>query len=315
MSVTYTDYYKSLGVPRTADEAAIKKAYRHLARKFHPDVNKTPDAEARFKQVTEAYEVLGDREKRKRYDELGMNWQAGDSFSPPPGWPQGRFDRRAGGEETFDGFSDFFETLFGAGARGHRSGGRPMEPQQGADQEAEVSISLEEAYHGTTRKFTFTTQEPDGSGRLKARTRTYSVRIPKGTVDGSRIRLGGQGGDSAAGGQTGDLFLHIRTLPHPVFRVNGNDVEFDLSVAPWEAALGSVVSVSTLDGDASLRIPAGTQGGQRLRLRGRGLPCPGGGERGDLYAKVRMVVPHPLSSTERELFERLSAQSVFRPRG
>jgi curved DNA-binding protein len=321
MGVRYTDYYQTLGVSRTASEAVIKKAYRQLARKLHPDVSKTPDAEARFKQVTEAYEVLSDSAKRKRYDELGADWKTGESFTPPPGWQQARYGRRAAGEPGLGGFSDFFETLFGS-ARGPRSGpagfetldpGHWAEPEQGGDREAEVSISLEDAYHGTTRKFTFTLQEPDASGRLRSKTMTYSVRIPPGTTDGSRIRLGGQG-NSSTGGRPGDLFLQIRVEPHPVFRVNGSDLECDLSVAPWEAALGAAVSVPTLEGAASLRIPAGTQGGQRLRLRGKGLPGRTG-IRGDLYAQVRVRIPHPLSATERDLFEQLAAQSAFQPRG
>jgi curved DNA-binding protein len=321
MGVRYTDYYQALGVPRNAPDAAIKKAYRQLARKLHPDVNKSPDAEAKFKRVTEAYEVLGDPEKRRRYDELGADWKTGESFTPPPGWRSQAFGRGSGGAEDLGGFSDFFEALFGAGRRAspgppgfdRMDSGRWAEPEQGADREAEVTISLEEAYHGMTRKFSFQIQDPDASGRIRTRTKTYSVRIPPGTTDGSRIRLGGQG-EAGAGGRAGDLFLQIRVAPHPVFRVNGSDLECELAVSPWEAALGAAVTVPTLDGEATLRIPAGTQGDQRLRLRGKGLPARDG-TRGDLYAQVRVKIPHPLSATERDLFEKLAAQSAFRPRG
>lgn len=321
MGVRYTDYYQALGVPRSATDAMIKKAYRQLARKFHPDVNKASDAEAKFKRVTEAYEVLGDPEKRKRYDELGENWKAGENFTPPQGWSSRPFGHRPGGQEDLGGFSDFFEALFGGGRRAAsgRTGfdrmdpGRWAGPEPGADREAEVTIPLEEAYHGMTRKFSFQIEEPDASGRIRVKTKTYSVRIPPGTTDGSRIRLGGQG-EAGAGGRAGDLFLQIRVAPHPVFRVNGSDLECELAVSPWEAALGAAVTVPTLDGEASLRIPAGTQGGQRLRLRGKGLPTRDG-TRGDLYAQVQVKTPHPLSATERELFEKLAAQSAFRPRG
>lgn len=313
MSVAYKDYYEWLGVPRSADAEQIKRAYRRLARKLHPDVNRGPDAEARFKQVSEAYEVLSDPQKRKRYDALGADWKSGQPFSPPPGWQGVRF------ETTGGRFSDFFEALFG----GMNPGGDAFDefgeigwrrPRHGADQEATVSITMEEACRGTTRNLTFQSREPDGRGGSHVRSRTYSVRIPPGTTDGSRIRLGGQGGRGGTGGRSGDLFLHVRIEPHPVFRIHENDLDCDLLLSPWEAALGTTVEVPTPDGKASLRIPPGTQGGRRFRLRGRGLPRRAG-ERGDLYAEVRIVVPHPMSASERKLFEELAAQSAFRPRG
>lgn len=313
MSMTYRDYYELLGVPRSADAAAIKKAYRRLARKLHPDVNKSPEAEARFKQISEAHEVLSDPEKRRRYDQLGANWKTGDSFSPPPGWQNIRFDPRSEGVgNAFGGFSDFFESLFGGGGRNSFGDGSWNVPSRGSDQEAEIAISLEEAYHGTTRQISLRrSSERDGMPGVGIK--TYAVKIPPGTTDGTRIRLGGQGGTGGRGGRAGDLFLHVHIQPHPIFRINGHDLECDLPLSPWEAALGAQVQAPTLDGPASLRISEGTQGGQRLRLRGKGLPAPGG-TRGDLFAIIRVVIPHPLSASEKNLFEQLAAHSAFRPR-
>jgi curved DNA-binding protein len=333
MAVKFKDYYEVLGVPRTATEDAIKKAYRTLARKYHPDVNPNdPTAEEKFKELNEAYEVLSDPEKRARYDELGPNWQAGADFTPPPGWERVRTDFGAGGA-PFGGarvgdFSDFFETLFGA-ARGPRAG--PGFAMRGADVEADVSLGLEDVHRGATRTLTLQVAEPcpqcggtgiqerhlcancRGSGVIR-RPKTLNVHIPIGIREGSVIRLAGQGEPGTGYAPAGDLYLRVRLLPHPLFAVVGDDdLQVELPVAPWEVALGGKVTVPTLDGSVDMTIPAGSQGGQRLRLRGKGLSRQGGGG-GDLYVKLKVVVPPKPTTAERELFEKLAATSAFRPR-
>lgn len=331
MPVKYKDYYEVLEVPRTASAEEIKKAYRRLARKHHPDVNKAAGAEARFKEITEANEVLSDPEKRKRYDELGPNWQAGQEFRPPPGWENIRFDFRGAGPGArpgtgFDprqagGFSDFFESLFGSqfGGGAARGGGVPWEDEgeawseRGEDHEAAITISLEDAYQGARKSISLQGTEPDNRGRVQRRTRTYEVRIPPGTTDGARIRLAGQGGRGAGGAESGDLFLRVNLAPHPVFRVQGRDLEADVAVTPWEAALGARITVPTPDGQASLQLPPGSESGHRLRLRGKGLPH--GTSPGDLFAVIKIVVPKRLSPREKELLEELARVSTFRPRG
>jgi curved DNA-binding protein len=328
MSVTFKDYYESLGVPRTATPDEIKKAYRKLARKYHPDVSKSPGSENRFKEVAEAYEVLGDPAKRKKYDELGANWRPGEDFRTPPGWENVHFDFRGqpGGARGFSaedmgGFSDFFETLFGGGGGFQGRPGRRMEDMgaaewgmRGEDREAAITINLEDAYRGATKSVRLQTAEADERGRLHRGTRTYEVRIPAGTTDGARIRLAGQGGPGAGGGPAGDLFLRVHIAPHPTFRIVEYDLETDLPITPWEAVLGAKVSVPTLDGIASVQIPAGTESGRRVRLRGKGLPKGGDEDRGDLLALVRIVVPPRLNAKEKALFEELARQSTFRPR-
>lgn len=325
----FQDYYKTLGVERDADQEDIKKAYRKLARKYHPDVAKEKDAEEKFKQVAEAYEVLRDPEKRKKYDALGQNWKSGQEFTPPPGWENVRFhyDRGGGGARAFDfgdlrgGFSDFFSTLFGGGFEqgaspfgGSRSGRRQWSAR-GQDHEAEVAISLEEAHRGMHTTLSLQTAELDEqTGQVKRGTKSYTVDIPKGVTDGSRIRLAGQGGKGAGGGESGDLFLRVRLRPHPTFRVSGHNLTVDLPVSPWEAALGAKIPVATLDGSVTLTVPPGTQSGQRLRLRGRGLAKRRGDEAGDLYVTIQIRVPQGLSREEKELFEKLSRQSNFNPR-
>jgi curved DNA-binding protein len=322
MTLKFQDYYETLGVPRTADDAAIRKAYRKLARQCHPDVNKNPGAEARFKQVTEAYEVLGDAEKRKRYDQLGQAWKGGEEFTPPPDWSEmrGHFGgARQGPRVEFGGlggdFSDFFETLFGQGAfRGAGEEGEwEHEALRGQDQEAELTVTLEEAYGGVAKTITLTPVDR-GRGRVRSRPKKYDVRLPPGTTEGTRIRLGGQGGAEPRGRPAGDLYLRIHIAPHPSFRLQGYDLEEELPVAPWEAALGGVVSVPTVEGVASVRLPPGTQSGQRVRLKGKGMPRRRGEERGDLYAIVRIMVPRDLTDAERRLFEQLASASSFRPR-
>jgi len=334
MAVKFQDYYEVLGVSRTATADDIKKAYRRLARKYHPDVN--PDdktAEEKFKDVREAYEVLSDPEKRKRYDQLGENWKTGADFTPPPGWEGGHveysdFGDLFGAGRGPGGFSDFFETLFGA-RRGARAGaGFAM---RGQDVEAAIELSLEEAHHGATRTITLQTTGVcptcNGSGMrdkqpcatcrgmgVVTRPKTLDVTIPAGVRHGSVIRLAGQGESGTGNAPAGDLLLHVQLRPHPLFHVLGEgDVELELPVAPWEAALGAKVRVPTIDGSVDMTVPAGAQGGQRLRLRGQGVQRRGSG-RGDQYVRLKLVNPPTLTDSERALFEQLAAASRFNAR-
>jgi curved DNA-binding protein len=325
--VKYKDYYAVLGVPRDASQDIIKKAYRKLARKHHPDVSKDSASEEKFKEVAEAYEVLGDPEKRKRYDTLGSNWRQGQDFTPPSGWQNIRFEQGGPGgarhfsfEDLGGGFSDFFETLFGGGQPFTYSGrggqGRAQAfAVRGEDQEADISIPLDEAFHGTTRSISLRVTAVNERGQVEQQTKKYNVRIPAGTGEGSRIRLSGQGGPGSGGAAAGDLYLRVHVMPHPQFRLTGKDIEVDLPVTPWEAALGARVRVDTLDGAASVRIPAGTQSGQRIRLKGKGFGKPGSRDRGDLLAAVRIVVPQKLSAEEKALFSQLAEISRFKARG
>ncbi|MBC5783483.1 DnaJ domain-containing protein [Ramlibacter sp. USB13] len=296
----FKDYYAALGVPRDADADAIKKAYRKLARQHHPDVSKDPQAEARFKEVAEAYATLKDPEKRAAYDALGQR-PGGEDFSPPPHW-----QREFGGGDAFGaaGFGDIdLSDLLDALSRRH-GGGRASSrtvPLRGRDYETAVRLSLEDAHRGTTVNLDVTHE--DG-------TRTLAVTVPPGVVDGQRLRLRGKGGAGRHGGPAGDIYLHITLAPHPVFRTDGHDLLMDLPLAPWEAALGAEVEVPTLEGAVLLTVPHGTQSGRKLRLRGRGL-ANGTGGRGDLYATARIEVPASLSPRERELFEELARESRF----
>ncbi len=323
MGVKFQDYYETLGISRSASADEIKKAYRKLAQKLHPDVNKDPAAEARFKQVNEAYEVLGDPEKRKKYDALGTNWRAGQDFRPPPGFENIHFDFQGSpgqsGSFSFEdlgGFSDFFESLFGSPFSQARSGrGRGRESTRaarGQDQEAELTITVEDAYHGARKTIALQAPEMTPYGEVRYKTHKYDVKIPPGTTEGSRIRLSGQGSAGPGGGEAGDLYLTVHIAPHPMYTVRDRDLEMDLPIAPWEAALGAKVNVHTLAGTVSLTIPARTQSGQKLRLRGKGLPK--GKTAGDLLVTIRIVVPDKLTSKERELFEQLARESTFRPR-
>jgi curved DNA-binding protein len=304
MAVGYRDYYETLGVARDASEDDIRRAYRRLARENHPDVNKDPGAEDRFKEISEAYEVLRDAEKRERYDRFGENWRAGQDVSGAAG-----FDGFGGGSAGFgdgvrvefgDGgdFSDFFEGFFGRrGGRGFGGfGGGGGFSARGSDAEAVIELSLEEAMRGGRRRITLA----DG--------REFEVNIPAGVRDGQRIRLAGEGGTGASGGPAGDLFLRVRIRPDRRFRIDGSDIHTDLPVTPWEAALGTEVQLPTPTGRTRLRVPAGSSCGRKLRLRGEGL-----GD-GNLYAHVQVKVPKELSSEERELFERLGRVSNFDPR-
>jgi curved DNA-binding protein len=305
MPVASQDYYEALGVPRDASVDDIRRAYRNLARRLHPDVNKEPGAEDRFKAISEAYEVLRDPEKRARYDALGANWRAGPQ-APGGGSAENGFDRGAGFRDVrvdfgSGGFDDIFDDLFGGRTGRAGRGGFEGFSFRGGDQEAELELTLEEAAAGGRRRLSL------GDAR------EFEVEIPPGARDGQRIRLSGQGSPGAGRGESGDLFLRVRLKPHPRFRVQGRDLSVDLAVSPWEAALGADVSVPTLDGSARVKVPAGSSSGRRLRLRGQGLPG-GGGSAGDLYAVVMIHVPKKLTRRERELFEKLASTSKFDPR-
>lgn len=312
MPVQFKDYYETLGVARNASQDDIRKAYRRLARKYHPDVNKSPDAEGKFKDIAEAYEVLGDAAKRGKYDEFGSNYRSGDEFHPPPGWEGGSYQFHGGpsaagfNQDDIGGFSDFFESLFGG-----RDMSSAFRRARGDDHEATLTIPLEEAFHGGKKTIGLHTVSLDEHGRPHRQVKNYNVQIPPGTSDGMKIRLAGQGGGSPGGGGAGDLYLHVSIAPHQVFTWSGRNLEALVPVAPWEAALGAKISVPTMSGKAALAIPGGTQSGQRFRLRGKGFP---GNQPGDLIVTVRIVVPSHLSAGERKLFEELARASAFKPR-
>jgi curved DNA-binding protein len=307
----YKDYYKILGVGRDADEAAIKRAYKKLARKYHPDVSKERDAEARFKEINEAYHVLRDKEKRKAYDQLGSQWHQGQEFHPPPGW-ESHF-RQGGGfsAEDLGGFSDFFSEVFGGRHGGDFHYERRDFRMRGQDLHATIEITLEEAYTGTTR--TLTLQAPDigEQGQVQQRMRQLNVQVPQGVREGQHIRLAGQGGPGMGGGQAGDLFLQVMFSPHPHFHAEGRDIFLDLPLAPWEAALGAKLKVPTLGGRVEMQIPAGSQSGRKLRLKGRGLP---GHPAGDQYIVLHIEAPPANSEAARAFYQRMAAELPFNPR-
>src|SRR5204863_1646406 len=311
MAVQFRDYYETLGVSKTASEDEIRSAFRKLARKYHPDVAKDKKtAEEKFKQINEAYEVLSDPEKRRKYDELGEHWNQPGGFQPPPQWGGGQPGgyRWGGGEDggvEFEfggtGFSDFFEAFFGGGRGRSAFGGfgqRGVTAERGNDVEADIMVTLEEALHGSTRQVSLRR-----AGSKK--TETYQVKIPRGVREGQRIRLAGQGEAGERGGKSGDLFLRVRLARHPDYSVEGNDLVQEVKIAPWQAVLGDQLILPTLEGSARLKLPPGTQGGQRFRLRGRGLPGVSG-QRGDLYVAVQVSVPKKLSEREQEIWEQLA---------
>jgi curved DNA-binding protein len=354
MPVKYRDYYEILGVPRSASAADIKKAFRKLAREHHPDVAKNKkQAEERFKELNEAYEVLSDPAKRQRYDELGQNWSAGADFRPPPGWE--RFGQRGGGfqgrgprGEEFEfefggtGFSDFFEQLFGRAGRGRPGGsGRrgglegsfgqdDFASERGRDIEGDMMVTLEEAMRGSVRSVSVRHSVPcrhcGGSGQRTghlcntcggtgqlARTDTYQVKIPAGVAEGQRLRVAGRGEAGVGGGAAGDLYLRVRFAKHPDFEVEGHNLIHEAAVAPWEAVLGANITVPTLNGGVNIKIPPGTHAGQKLRLRGRGLK-ERNGDSGDLIVVTRIEVPDKITDAERRLWEQLAKESRFNPR-
>ena len=340
MAVEYKDYYKVLGVEKTATHDDIRKAFRKLARLYHPDVAKDKKrSEEKFKEINEAYEVLGEAEKRKKYDDLGADWKSGFRPQPGGGARPGASQTyswngpAAGGQEGFEfggtGFSDFFEQFFGSSS-GRRAGFAQAETERGTDVEAILMVTLEEAMRGGIRSITLrrntvcaecggtgvkerqTCPACLGAGQVSV-TQNHKVKIPAGVRDGQRLRVAGQGEPGANGGPPGDLYLRVRMASHPDFRVEGGDIYYDLDLAPWEAVLGANVSVPTLSGSVSIKIPPGTQNGQRLRVKGRGLQGRGD-EKGDLYVVSRVQVPKELTDSEKNQWEILARESHFNPR-
>jgi curved DNA-binding protein len=340
MAVQFKDYYEVLGVPRGASEDDIRKSFRKLARQYHPDVAKDKKtAEEKFKEINEAYEVLSDPEKRKKYDQLGPNWKQGADFRPPPGWQNMRGRPSSGGSPESDfethfggtGFSDFFESLFGSRRGGFQGFGDEQEfGERGRDVEGDLMVTLDEALRGSVRPISVQRAAPcdhcggtgmraqhvcntcGGTGRVE-KSDTYQVRIPPGVSEGQRLRIAGRGGSGIGGAAAGDLFLRVRLARNPDYTIEGSNLVHETELAPWEAVLGTQVRVPTLDGPVSIKVPAGTQNGQRLRVRGRGLPQPGG-TRGDLLVAVKIEVPKEVAGRERELWEQLSRESHFNPR-
>lgn len=308
----FKDYYKVLGLEPGADDKAVKAAYRKLARKYHPDVSKEKDAENQFKEIAEAYEVLKSAEKRAEYDELRKYAQQGRPFEPPPGWqPRGNggfADEMGGGRD----YSDFFESLFGAAGRSQGPGRKSA--RRGQDVEMELPILLEETLADEAKKIAFQLPQYSADGQpLAAISKTLNVKIPTGVSDGERIRLKGQGAPGLGGAANGDLYLIIRLVPHPLFDVEAHNLILTVPLAPWEAALGSKVTVPTLDGKIHLSIPANSQSGQRLRIKGKGLMNKLG-ERGDLYALFKIVIPAQADEPTRALWAQLAEQAAFDPR-
>ncbi len=323
MAVEFKDYYKILGVSRKDSPDEIKRAYRKLARKHHPDLNKAAGSESAFKEINEAYEVLGDPEKRQKYDQFGNQWQQGDPVKPPPGWQEGFRPRSNGSQqqESFfwssDGgdYSDFFEALFGTSFQNpsgsHRRHAQFSMNQQGNDHEAVLRITLDEAFRGATKSITLHTEDAISDQANVGANKRYDIKIPAGILPGQKIRLQGQGGQGAGG--RGDLYLVVEIAPHPTFKLDGRNLTADLAVTPWEAALGTQIDLETLSGPITLKVPPGTQSGQRLRLAGKGMPN-AKGRPGDLYVIVQIKVPKPLSQSERALFQELQKKSAFNPR-
>lgn len=324
MAIKYKDYYKVLGVSRSASQEEIKQAYRKLARKYHPDVSRgAADSEDKFKEVNEAYEVLKDPEKRRKYDSFGSGMQHEGNFRPPEGWQQSGGWHSGGVGDGFEfnfegtGFSDFFEAFFGSrrtagpgpfgGATAGPHGFTREGARSGRDLEADIMVTLEEAIHGSSRQVSV--QRGGKAGSVE----TYQVKIPPGVRQGQRIRLAQKGEPGSGGGGPGDLYLRVRLSEHPHFRVIDHDLYYDLLLAPWEAVLGTRVEVPTPDGKAALRIPAGTGSGKRFRFRQKGLPQ-SGGTRGNMYVVVQIQIPEKISETERKLWEELSEISKFDPR-
>jgi curved DNA-binding protein len=318
MAVNFKDYYATLGVPRDASDDDIKKAFRKLAREHHPDVaTDKVSSEEKFKEINEANEVLSDPEKRKKYDQLGADWRNGDRGPQPPPGAQG------GAEQEFHfggtGFSDFFEQFFSGGTRygfphdeaGGPGHGRPASARRGSDVEGDILVSLDETMHGTVRPVSMQIVNRQTG---QAETQAFKVRIPPGATDGQRIRVPGHGEPGHGGGPAGDLFLRVRHSAHPDFTTRESDLFHELDIAPWEAVLGAEAEVPTLDGPLKLRIPAHSENGQKLRVRGRGLPKGKSGERGDFYVVLQVQLPKSIGPEDRVLWEKLRDSSNFRPR-
>lgn len=304
--VEYKDYYQALGVDRNASAEDIKKAYRKLVRKYHPDVSKHKDADEKTKEINEAYGVLGDAEKRAAYDQLGRGYRQGQEFRPPPDWGQ-QYDFQGAGAE--DLFADLF-AQFGRRGRGGARAGRTFQ-MPGEDIHAAITIDLRDAYRGATRQVVLRVPEQDGQGHVVMRDKTLNVNIPKGVTAGQQLRLGGQGHPGTGGAPSGDLYLEIQFNPDPRFRVEGVDVVQNVPVTPWEAALGGNISVPTPSGQVEVTVPANSQGGRKLRLRGRGIPAK---TPGDLYLILEVVLPPANTERARELYEQMARELAFNPR-
>jgi curved DNA-binding protein len=318
--VEYRDYYEVMGVARDATQDEIKRAYRKMARKYHPDVSKEEDSEEHFKALGEAYEVLKDPEKRAAYDQLGANWQQGQDFQPPPGWDQ-NFEFRGGSFETGSDFSDFFSSLFGqTGGRGQggqadgfgRQGRRGQAfAMQGEDHHARVLIDLEDSINGTSREITLRLPQVTPDGHVDTTNRVLNVKIPKGIKPGQRIRLAGQGGPGHGGGPAGDLYLEVDIRPHARYQLEGDDITLELPVTPWEAALGTTIVVAIPTGNVELKIPPGSDQGSRLRLKGKGLP---GKKPGDLFVELTVRIPKADTEAARALYQQMEKDIPFNPR-
>ena len=313
----YKDYYKILEIDRQATQDEVKRAYRKLARKYHPDINKDSDAEKHFKEIGEAYEVLQDAEKRAAYDKFGKDWKAGQDFKPPPNWDSG-FEFHGGGYTEADAsqFSDFFESLFGARSAGGRrdpfAGQNVRFSGKGQDLHAKIVISLEDSYRGSRQSLTLQRPTVDDSGHVVTRPHNLQVTIPKGVVEGQQIRLSGQGEPGMGGGENGDLFLEIAFAKHPHFTPDKRDIMLTLPITPWEAALGATISVPTLGGTVELKIPPHSQTGKKLRLKGRGLSS--ASATGDQYVTLAIITPRPQTNSEKELYRTMEKSMSFNPR-
>lgn len=309
----FKDYYQILGVSRNATAEEVKKAFRRLARKYHPDISKEPDAQLRMQEINEANTVLSDPEKRAAYDQLGQGIHSGQEFHPPPGWDSGfEFSGKDFSEQNMAGFSDFFSELFGhmgQGPKGFRGQGGFQ--SRGEDHRAKVQLDLEDSFSGSVRQLSLRVPQFDAAGRLVLSSRTLNVKIPKGVRAGQVIRLAGQGAAGIGGSGAGDLLLEVEFRPHPKFRIDGADLHLSLPVAPWEAALGAVIAVALPDSDIKVRIPEGAQSGRQLRVRGKGIP---GNPPGDLFLEIQVVVPPADTPKAKQLYEAMSKEMAFDPR-
>lgn len=308
----YKDYYQILGIARDADQAEVKKAYRKLARKYHPDVSKESDAEEKFKEVNEAYEALKDPEKRKAYDRFGSDWKAGQDFTPPPG-SEGQFDFGGGGYTSAnpDDFSSFFESIFGQGNSFSQRPRQSAHRQKGQDIHAKININVEDAYLGNSKAISYQQANIDQNGHSYLKEKSINVRIPKGVVQGQTIRLRGQGNAGFGGSEHGDLYLEIGFSEHRIFRIQGKNVFIELPVAPWEAALGAKVTIPTPVGKVELSIPSNSESGQTLRMKGRGIPTK---TPGDLLVQLKLSTPPAKTDNERAAYKAFSDSFTFNPR-
>jgi len=308
----YKDYYKVMGLARDAGQDEIKRAYRKLARKYHPDVSKEPDAEAKFKELGEAYEVLKDPEKRAAYDQLGANWKAGEDFRPPPNWDEG-FEFSGGGSagDNAGAYSDFFSQLFGQAGFGAAGRGQHGFHAQGQDSHAKIHIELEDSFRGAVRNISLSVPEVNAQSQVQVKHRSLNVKIPKGIKPGQHIKLAGQGDPGIRGGKAGDLFLEIAFNNHPIYRVLDADVYLDLPVSPWEAALGAKVKVPTPEGQVDLKIPPNSRAGSKLRLKGRGIPAP---TPGDFFVVLQIALPPADTDKSRAAYEKMQQEFDFNPR-